>query len=124
MKITDLKTFVVGTPPPHNGGLYWVFLKLTTDSAIEGYGEVYSIPFHPDTVVRMIEDVAAKHPYTGESFTLKCWRSPFDGTPEGRRYADRGIPALRRPVRSPVPRDRARPNPAAGPARRAAPRFG
>lgn len=77
MKITDLKTFVVGTPPPHNGGLYWVFPKLTTDSAIEGYGEVYSIPFHPDTVVRMIEDVAAKHPYTGKRLHLEMLEEPL-----------------------------------------------
>ena len=36
MKITDVKTFVVGNPPPGFGGAYWVFLKLTTDSGIDG----------------------------------------------------------------------------------------
>ena len=40
MKITDIKTYVVGNPPPHFGGRYWTFLKLTTDSGIEGFGEV------------------------------------------------------------------------------------
>ena len=30
MKITDIKTYVVDNPPPHFGGRYWVFLKLTT----------------------------------------------------------------------------------------------
>ena len=48
MKITDFKTFVVGNPPPHFGGKYWIFVKLTTDSGISGYGEVYSVPFHPE----------------------------------------------------------------------------
>ena len=48
MKITDVKTYVVGNPPPHFGGLYWVFVKLTTDSGVAGFGEVYSVPFHPD----------------------------------------------------------------------------
>ena len=43
MKIADAKTFVVGNPPPHHGGLYFVFVKLTTDSGIEGLGEVYSV---------------------------------------------------------------------------------
>ena len=28
MKITGVKTFVVGNPPPHWGGQNWVFLKL------------------------------------------------------------------------------------------------
>ena len=40
MKIAELKTWVVGTPPPHHGGTYWIFLKLTTDNGISGYGEV------------------------------------------------------------------------------------
>ena len=44
MKITDIKTFVVGNPPPHFGGNYFVFLKLTTDNGIVGYGEVYTPP--------------------------------------------------------------------------------
>ena len=61
MKITDAKTYVVGNPPPHFGGLYWVFVKLTTDSGIAGFGEVYSVPFHPDVVAHMIEDVCERH---------------------------------------------------------------
>ena len=31
MKITDVKTFVVGNPPPGFGGRYFVFIKLITD---------------------------------------------------------------------------------------------
>jgi L-alanine-DL-glutamate epimerase-like enolase superfamily enzyme len=38
MKITDVKTWVVATPPPHKGGTYWIFLKLTTDDGVSGYG--------------------------------------------------------------------------------------
>ena len=41
MKITDVKTYVVANPPPHHGGPYFVFLKLTTDDNVVGYGEVY-----------------------------------------------------------------------------------
>ena len=40
MKISDLKTYVVGNPPPHHGGAYFVFLKVTTGDKIEGFGEV------------------------------------------------------------------------------------
>ena len=60
IKITDVKTFVVGVPPLHFGGRYWIFLKLATDSGVVGYGEVYSVPFHPHVVAKMIEDVCAR----------------------------------------------------------------
>ena len=30
MKIVEVKTYLIGTPPPHHGGRCWVFLKLTT----------------------------------------------------------------------------------------------
>ena len=61
MKIVDLKTFVVGNPPPHHGGRYFIFLKLVTDTGVEGVGEVYVATFGPHTVVRMIEDVFQRH---------------------------------------------------------------
>ena len=54
MKITDFKTYVVANPPPHYGGAYFVFLKLTTDDKIEGFGEAYGGPFHPNTVTSSI----------------------------------------------------------------------
>ena len=60
MKITDVETFVVGNPPPHFGGRYWIFVKLTTDSNVVGYGEVYSVPFDPHVVEAMIRDVAER----------------------------------------------------------------
>ena len=41
MKIRELRTFVVANPPPQWGGRYFLFLKLITDSGIEGVGEVY-----------------------------------------------------------------------------------
>lgn len=42
MKIVDVKTFVVGNPPPRFGGRYFIFVKLTTDSGVTGIGEVYT----------------------------------------------------------------------------------
>ena len=50
MRITDLKTFVVGNPPPGFGGRYFIFVKLVTDDGIEGVGEVYARPFGPHVV--------------------------------------------------------------------------
>ena len=57
MKITDVKTYIVANPPPHHGGPYFVFLKLTTDDKIGGFGEVYGVPFSPNKVRRLIEFV-------------------------------------------------------------------
>ncbi|HZA67118.1 MAG TPA: mandelate racemase/muconate lactonizing enzyme family protein [Geminicoccaceae bacterium] len=75
MKIVEVKTFVVGNPPPHFGGRYFVFLKLITDGGIEGVGEVYGVPFHPDVVARMIEDVCARRVIDTDPFQIeRLWR--------------------------------------------------
>ncbi len=61
MKLTDIQTFVVGNPPPHYGGRYFVFVKLTTDGNVSGIGEAYCVPFEPHLVARMIEDVFGRY---------------------------------------------------------------
>ena len=61
MKLTDIETFVVGNPPPHFGGRYFVFVKITTDSGVSGIGEAYCVPFEPHLVAKMIEDVFARY---------------------------------------------------------------
>ena len=76
MKITDLKTYVVGNPPPHFGGRYFIFLKLTTDSGIEGIGEVYAATFGPHTIARMVEDVCQRHVIGADPFKIEAlWRN-------------------------------------------------
>ena len=75
MKITDVRTYVVENPPPHYGGHYWVFLKLTADDGIEGFGEVYCVPFHPNIVMKMIEDVGERYVMGSDPFKIeKLWR--------------------------------------------------
>lgn len=75
MIIKDLKTFVVENPPPHFGGPYWIFVKLTTDTGIEGVGEVYCMPFHPRVVERMIEDVFQRNVMGSDPFKIeRLWR--------------------------------------------------
>lgn len=83
MKVTEIKTFVVGNPPPRFGGRYWIFLKLTTDSGIVGYGEVYTATFSPHVVAAMIEDVADRHVIGQNPFHIETmWRRMY-----GRGYA-------------------------------------
>jgi len=83
VKIKDLKTFVVGNPPPHFGGRYFIFLKLITDDGIEGVGEVYCATFAPHVIVKMIEDVFERHVEGSDPFHIeKLWRNVY-----GRGYS-------------------------------------
>jgi 2-dehydro-3-deoxyphosphogalactonate aldolase len=78
MKIAGVKTFVVGNPPPHFGGRYFVFLKLVTDDGIEGVGEVYAATFGPHVVAGMIEDVCARHVIGADPFKIeRLWRNVY-----------------------------------------------
>ncbi len=78
MKIVDVRTFVVGNPPPRLGGRYFIFLKLTTDSGITGVGEVYVATFSPHLVARMIEDVAERHLIGHDPFQIETmWRRMY-----------------------------------------------
>jgi len=78
MKIVDVKTFVVGNPPPHFGGRYFIFLKLTTNSGIEGIGEVYAATFGPHIIAKMIEDVCVRHVIGSDPFKIeRLWRTVY-----------------------------------------------
>ncbi|HET9108326.1 MAG TPA: mandelate racemase/muconate lactonizing enzyme family protein [Steroidobacteraceae bacterium] len=61
MKLREIQTFVVGNPPPHNGGRYFVFARLTSADGIQGVGEAYGVPFHPHHVARLLEDVFGRY---------------------------------------------------------------
>ena len=75
MKIRDLKTFVVGNPPPGYGGRYFLFVKLTTDDGISGIGEVYCDTFGPRVMETAIHDVFGRHVEGMDPFHIeKLWR--------------------------------------------------
>ena len=61
MRIESFETLVVGTPPPHKGGRYFIFVKLTTDDGLTGWGEVYTATFSPGVVAAMVDDVCQRH---------------------------------------------------------------
>ena len=78
MKIKDLKTFVVANPKPHFGGRYFIFLKLVTESGIEGVGEVYCSTFGPHVIAKMIEDVFERHVEGTDPFRIETlWRKVY-----------------------------------------------
>jgi len=90
MRIVELKTFVVANPPPTFGGRYFLFLKLVTDTGIEGVGEVYAASFGPKAIVAMIKDVFAHHVLGADPFQIETlWRNVY-----GRGYSQRPDPSL------------------------------
>ena len=66
MKLRDLDVLVVGNPPPGFGGRYFVFVKVTTDDGITGWGEVYGATVGPAAMRAVILDVFERH-MAGES---------------------------------------------------------
>jgi galactonate dehydratase len=78
MQIKELKTFVVGNPPPSFGGRYFIFVKLTTNDGISGIGEVYCDTFGPQVITAMVADVFARHVEGMDPFRLEdLWRRVY-----------------------------------------------
>lgn len=78
VKITDLETFVVANPPPHYGGRYFIFVKLTSDDGIVGVGEVYTATFSPAVVEQMIRDVFEHHVVDSDPHHIeRLWRRVY-----------------------------------------------
>jgi galactonate dehydratase len=78
MKLQSIQTFVAGNPPPHNGGRYFVFVKLVTDGNVHGVGEAYCVPFHPQVVTRMLEDVFGRYLEGEDPHDIeKIWRRVY-----------------------------------------------
>ena len=78
MKITSFETFVVGNPPPHFGGRYFIFVKLVTDGGIVGYGEIYAATFSADVVAAMVEDVCERHVVGQDPHHIeRLWRNVY-----------------------------------------------
>lgn len=90
MKVVDVRTFVVGNPPPRWGGRWFLFVKLTTDSGVTGIGEVYAATFTPHVLATMVEDVAARHVVGHDPFHIEAmWRRMY-----GRGFSLRPDPTL------------------------------
>jgi 2-dehydro-3-deoxyphosphogalactonate aldolase len=78
MKLKDIKTYVVGNPPPSYGGRYFVFVKLTTDSGVTGIGEAYCGQFSPHLVAKLCEDVFARYMQNEDPHRVEfMWRRVY-----------------------------------------------
>ena len=74
MKIVGVKTYIVGNPPPHRGGRNFVFLKLTTDEGLVGYGECDMAHAREHAVARLVEELGEAHVIGMDPFdTEKLW---------------------------------------------------
>ena len=87
MKIASLKTHIVATPKPHIGGMYWIFVRVTTECGIEGIGEIYATAFHPAALEPLIGDVFERYllghdPHQIERFWRAAYSSGFTQRPD------------------------------------------
>jgi galactonate dehydratase len=87
MKIVSLETHIVAVPPPHVGGMYWIFVKLRTACGIEGVGEVYAASFHPRVMALAIDDVFERclldqDPHGVERLFRSAYSSGFTQRPD------------------------------------------
>ncbi|MBI1383657.1 MAG: mandelate racemase/muconate lactonizing enzyme family protein [Rhizobiales bacterium] len=87
MKLRDLEVFVVGTPPPGWGGRYFIFVKVTADNGIVGYGEVYAAAVGPRAMEAVIRDVFERHrmgenPENIEMMFRRAYSSGFTQRPD------------------------------------------
>ncbi len=81
MKITRVKTFIVGNPPPHRGGRNWVFLKVYTDGGIEGVGECNMAAGREHAIARLCEEMAEAHVIGMNPFdTELVWNTLYAGS--------------------------------------------
>ncbi|MEM9122937.1 MAG: enolase C-terminal domain-like protein, partial [Pseudomonadota bacterium] len=61
MRLESLDIIVTAPPAPGWGGRYWQLVKLTTDTGIVGWGEVYAAAMGPAAMAGVISDVFERH---------------------------------------------------------------
>jgi len=87
MKLQDLDIIVTAPPAPGWGGRYWIFVKVTTDTGIVGWGEVYAASIGPDAMRAVITDVFERHmlgenPENIEMMFRRAYSSGFTQRPD------------------------------------------
>ena len=87
MKLKDLKIIVTRPPPPGWGGRYWIFVKLTTDNGIVGWGECYASSIGPEAMEVVIKDIFERYflnesPSDFEKMFRRTYSSGFTQRPD------------------------------------------
>jgi galactonate dehydratase len=87
MKLADLEIIVTSPPAPGWGGRYWIFVKVTTDTGITGWGECYAASVGPAAMCAVITDVFERHmqgenPENIEKMFRRVYSSGFTQRPD------------------------------------------
>ena len=87
MKLKDLKIIVTRPPPPGWWGRYWIFVKLTTDNGIVGWGECYASSIGPEAMEVVIKDIFERYflnesPSDFEKMFRRTYSSGFTQRPD------------------------------------------
>ena len=61
MKLADLDVIVTAPPAPGWGGRYWIFVKVTSDTGVTGWGECYASTVGPAAMEPVIRDVFERY---------------------------------------------------------------
>ena len=77
MKIDTMQSHIVAVPPPHIGGMYWIFVTLQTRCGIQGVGEVYASTFHPEVMVKVLDDVFDRYLKGHDPHHIEIASHPF-----------------------------------------------
>lgn len=87
MRLDAVEIFVVGVPPPGWGGRYWILVKITTDTGLHGWGEVYAASVGPEAMRAVVQDVFDRHmrgtdPECVELMFRRAYSSGFTQRPD------------------------------------------
>lgn len=87
MYLQDLEIIVTAPPAPGWGGRYWIFVKVTTDTGLTGWGECYASSIGPDAMGSVITDVFERHmkgenPENIELMFRRAYSSGFTQRPD------------------------------------------
>lgn len=66
MRLQELDIIVTAPPAPGWGGRYWIFVKVTSDTGITGWGECYASSISPEAMTHVIRDVFERY-FFGEN---------------------------------------------------------
>ena len=78
MKIVEGKAYVVGNPPPHYGGMNWVFVKLTTDEGIHGWGEAFGSEVYFASAAKLIDEMCDHFVVGSDPFQIeRLWKTLY-----------------------------------------------